>query len=603
MPKNHAHRRLAAILAADVVGYSRLMGLDEEATRNQFNALLDDVIEPQIGAHHGRIVKTMGDGLLVEYSSAIDAVRCAVEIQATLAEESIQKSHGSARHGSGVDSETMIFRIGINLGDVIVEGDDIHGDGVNVAARLEALAEPGGILVAGIVHEIVRTKVDFAFFDIGPQAVKNIAEPVPAYGVGQPYINKPAGKPAIAAAVAANTAPAVPEKPSIAVLPFANPGGDPEQQYFCDGITEDLITDLSKISGLFVVGRNASFAIQAQINSTREAAERLGVRHILEGSVRRAGNKVRVNAELVDGQTSGQLWADRFDGEFDDIFALQDDINARIVAALKQHLTPDVAEPASRRSTPDPQAYDLCLKGRSEYYLYKPQRLAAAAKFFEQAIAIDPDYAEPYAYLSYCRNTAYVFGWPGADDTLDGALALAQKAIDLDPGFAVGYARRGWIEGFLGRRDDAIASFHNALELEPRNAEAIYSFGETMNRLGSPEQALPLLEKAFSIDTFVPPAWEFARGHSYILLGRYDDAVAAILPVIERVPGFVPGRVQLVRAYHELGRSQDASAMVQSIRKIAPIYSQASATRMFPYPDDDNRLRLRTALADAGLPQ
>jgi len=588
MAEAPVRRRLAAVLAADVVGYARLMGADEVATRAQFNAHLSERIRPKIAAHHGRIVKAMGDGLLVEFSSVVEAVRCAIGLQSAMA----------AGNADTPEPRRMAFRIGVNLGDVIVEGDDIHGDGVNVAARLETLAEPGGVVVSGTVYEHVRSKVDFELDDLGPRQVKNIAEPVHAFRV------RPRGSeaPGLAATLGDRAAPRPSaDTSSIAVLPFDNISGDPEQEYFADGISEDLITDLTKIAGLFVVARNSSFAFKAKSPDVTEVGRRLGVRHVLEGSVRRAGNKVRINAQLIDAATGGHLWAERYDGNLEDIFALQDDITAKIVSALEVHLTPADRESTGRKPTRNAEAYDLYLKGRSEYYLYTPDHLAKARKYFEKAIAIDPNYAEAYAQLSYCHTAHYVFAWPGADETLEPAIALAERAVALDDKSPVAHARLGWIQGYLGQFDRAVANFEKAIRLNPRNAEAFFAFGETMNRGGDPARALPLLEKAFGIDTIVPPTWDFAKGHALLLLRRYDAAVAVFLEVIGRVPGFVPARVQLARAYGEIGRIAEAKSAIEVVRKISPSFTMRNATRMFPYPDAENRRRLLDGLREAGL--
>ena len=586
MAEEPVRRRLAAILAADVVGYSRLMGADEVATRAQFNAHLSERIQPRIAAHHGRIVKAMGDGLLVEFASVVEAVRCAMEVQAAVA----------AGNADTPEDRRMTFRIGVNLGDVIIEGDDIHGDGVNVAARLEALAEPGGVVVSGTVHEHVQAKVDFDLDDLGPQQIKNIAAPVRAFRV------RPQGT-MVATVADADASPPPADTSSIAVLPFNNISGDPEQEYFADGISEDLITDLTKISGLFVVARNSSFAFKAKSPDVREVGRRLGVRHVLEGSVRRAGNKVWINAQLIDAATGGHLWAERYDGDLEDIFALQDDITAKIVLALEVHLTPADRESTRRKPIRNAEAYDLYLKGRSEYYLYTPGHLAKAKKYFEEAIAIDPTYAEAYAHLSYCHTAAYVFAWPGADEDLDRAVALAEQAVALDDKSAVAHARLGWIQGYLGQFDRAVANFEKAVRLNPRNAEAFYAFGETMNRGGDPARALPLLEKAFGIDMIVPPGSYFAKGHALLLLRRYDEAVGLFLLVIDRVSRFVPARVQLARAYGEMDRIAEAKIAVSAVLEIAPRYTMRNANRMFPYPDAENRRRLLDGLRKAGLPE
>lgn len=590
MTNVESQRRLAAILSADVVGYSRLIGLDEEGTRRQFNTLFEDALTPAMDTHHGRVVKTMGDGVLVEFSSAVDAVRCAVAFQTAL----------GAANETVPEAQQMQFRVGVNLGDVLVEGDDIHGDGVNVAARLEALASPGEVLVSAIVYEIVHAKVPYRFDDLGHQEVKNIADGVRAFRVrlgDEPTAAVPSTAPAMIPNASAPT-----DRPSLVVLPFANNSGDPEQEYFADGISEDLITDLASSDDLFVVSRNSSFVFKGQSPDAREICQRLGVAHVLEGSVRRSGDRVRINARLVDGATGGQLWAERFDGDMSDVFDLQDDINRRIVSALKAKLPPAQKRSDARQTPRNSHAYDLCLKGRWEYYFYTPDRLARAGEYFQQAIDEDSTYAEAFAYLSYCRAATYVFTWPGADDSLEPALALAEKAVELNPSSAVVYARLGWVQGFIDHFDDAISNFEKAIEIDPRNAEAYYAYGETMNRAGMPERALPILEKAFSIDTFVPPGWEFAKGHAYVLLRRYDNALEHILQVMERVPNFVPARVQVARAYAEMGRVDDAKASVRAILEIAPRYTISSSQRMFPYPSEEDRARLTDALLAAGLP-
>jgi len=565
------------------------MARDEVGTRRQFRYQLDTVIEPKITEFHGRIVKTMGDGLLVEFASAVDAVLCAAAFQ-------------NAVNGHNQDSENddaIVFRVGINLGDVIVEDDDIHGDGVNVAARLEGLANPGGIVVSEIVKGIVQSKVDLEFEDLGLVDVKNIAERIRPYRIR--YMAD-GGNDAGSEIAPAPPARPLHEGPSIVVLPFANNSGDCEQEYFADGITDDLITDLAQSSVLFVVSRNSAFAFKGAALDTQEIATRLGVGHVLEGSVRKAGDRIRINARLVDGKTGGQIWGERFQGQLSDIFELQDDISGRIRSALEGQLIGAPEQKASRARPRNSKAYDLCLRGRWEYYSYSPANLATAQHYFEQAVAEDGDYAEAYAYLSYCRTTAYVFTWPGADETLDPALDLARKAVDLDSGSALAHARLGWVLGFMGRFDEAVSSFEAAVIREPENAEALYAYGETMNRGGEPARALPILEKAFSVDEYFPPSWEFAKAHSFVLLKRFDDGLGILLPALARTPRLVPARVQLARAYGEMGRGTEAAAAVSEIRKSAPNYSLSSAARMFPYPTKVERDRLLNALRDAGLP-
>jgi adenylate cyclase len=580
--------RLAAILAADVVGYSRLMVRDEAGTVARLKSLRAELFDPRTEQFGGRIFKNTGDGALAEFGSAVDAVQCAIEIQRALA----------LRNADAPEDHRIILRIGISMGDVIVDGDDLYGNGVNVAARMEGLAEPGAICVSGNVYEHVGNSLDVELEDLGEQSVKNIDRPIRCYrvhlepgGVAGTMPWQPDGTPSL------------PDKPSVAVLPFTNMSSDPEQEYFADGMTEDLITDLSKMSGLFVIARNSSFAFKGKSVDVTEIGQKLGVRHVLEGSVRRAGNRIRINAQLIDAGTGGHQWAERYDGDFDDIFALQDNITAKIISALEVHLTSADRKSADRKPTHSAEAYDLYLKGRSEYYFYAPDHLANAKQYLEKAIEIDPNYAEAYGYLSYCHTTAYLFMWPGADETLDRAIALAEKSVELNDTSAVAYTRLGWVQGYLGHFDEAIANFETAITLDPRNAEAFYAFGETMNRAGKPARALPLFEKAFGIDKIVPPSWDFAVGSAYLSMRRYDEALAKLLPVIERVPGFLPARVQLARAYSEMDRLADAKREVEAILEIAPKFTMKNAFRMFPYPNEEDRRRLLDGLRDAGLPE
>lgn len=405
--------------------------------------------------------------------------------------------------------------------------------------------------------------------------------------------------------VASNTArrfdpmPEMQPGPSIAVLPFANVGGRAEDEYFADGITEDLITDLCNVPGLRVVSRNVSFAFKGEVADIRAVGIKLKVRHVLEGSVRRASDLVRINVKLVEVESGKQLWAERFDGAHSDIFALQDGINERIVVSLAKHFGQNYS--GRRQATFNPEAYDLCLRGRWEYYRYTPEGLANAQSFFERAAQLDPNYAEAVAYQSYCRTTVHVFAWEGCDETLDTAEALARKAIELDGTSAVAHARLGWVLGFLGRPQEMMDSFERAVSIDPQSAEVYYAYGETMNRNCEPRRGLVLLGRALGIDTFVPPSWEFAKGHSHVLMRTYDEALAYMQPVLERAPRFIPARVQLARAYAELGRTADGADMVRTIRAYAPRYGLKSALRMFPYPDSQESHRFETALRSVGM--
>lgn len=381
------------------------------------------------------------------------------------------------------------------------------------------------------------------------------------------------------------------------VMPLENQSGEPADAYFADGVMEDLITDLYALPGLRVVSRSASIAATASGDPPAETARHLSASHRLECSIRRAGDKVRISVRLLETAGDSLVWADRLDRTSDSIFALQDEICTRIANALQLAIATARNAPGTR----DPTAYDLCLQGRAEYYLYTPANFAKALSLFEAATDRDPAYAEAYAYQSYCRCSLHVFAWPGADETLDQALALGRKAVELAPRLALTHGRLGWVLGFLGNREETIATFEQAVQLDPNNAKAFYAYGETMNRLAMPEKALPLLEKSYGLDSFVPPAWSFAKGHSLGLLRRYEEALFHLLPVPERVPGFVPCRVQTTRVLAEMGRMEEAAAQVKAIRQTAPRYTLAHAKLMFPCPEATERSRLTEALESAGL--
>ena len=391
MAEERVQRRLAAILVADVVGYSRMMGTDEAGTLARLNALRGDLLDPKVAEYGGRIVKTTGDGSLVEFPSAVDAVQHAIDVQQALARRNADLAEG----------ERIEIRMGINLSDVIVEGDDIFGDGVNVAARLEALAAPGGIVISGKVHDEVQAKLDLAYEDLGPQRVKNIAEPVRTYAVGDKREGSKSAAPP----------PLDDDKPSIAVLAFDNMSGDPEQEYFSDGIAEDIITDVSKISGMFVVARNSSFAYKGQAVDLTRVARELGVKYILEGSVRKAADRVRITAQLIDGASGGHIWAERYDRILDDIFAIQDEITRAIVDALKVELDLDEKDRMGGTPTASIEAYDLALRARDLLYRGARENIVEATKLYAKSIELDPDFITAHAELAIASYNAYLNRW------------------------------------------------------------------------------------------------------------------------------------------------------------------------------------------------
>ena len=545
-------RRLAAILAADMVGYSRLMGVDEEGTIERQRIHRTALIDPEIASHGGRIVKTMGDGLLVEFPSVVDAVKCAVAVQAGMTE----------REAETPDERRIQYRIGINLGDIVIDGDDILGDGVNVAARLESLAEAGGICISDVVHQSVDGKLDLTFADMGAQQVKNIARPVRAF-----QVLLPGGTDNVAVELQ------LPNKPSIAVLPFDNLSGDPEQEYFSDGMAEDLITDLSKLSNLSVAARNSSFSFKGQMPDIKDVVEKLGVAFVLEGSVRKMGDRLRINAQLVDGADGRHIWAERYDGNMAEIFEFQDNIREQIVSALQVSLTPTDKALTERKPTESVEAYDLFLKGRANFYRSTHEDVLEAIKCFEKAIEIDPNFADAYGYMSFSHVFGWVLMWPGFDDNLDLAHKLAERGVALDGTSTIAVMRLGWSQLWLRHYDQATANLEKAIAMAPNNAEVYSTFAQVLNYSGIPEKGLKMIEKAFSIDTFVPPLWEYQMGHSHLLLRQYDQALSRINRSIERAPKFTTNYLFLAWAYVELDRLDDAKETIKKAMEYPPHYS------------------------------
>jgi adenylate cyclase len=431
MAADRVHRRLAAILAADVAGYSRLMGADEEGTLARLKQLRDEVVDPKIAAHNGRIVKLMGDGALVEFASVVDAVRCAVEVQRAVANA----------ERSAPEDRRIAFRIGINLGDIIVEGDDIHGDGVNVAARIEGLCEPGAVYVSASVFEQVDGKGVCGFDDLGPREVKNIAKPVHVYRTHVPTgRSSGAGLP-------------LPDKPSIAVLPFANMSGDPQQDYFSDGITEDIITELSRFRTLFVIARNSSFAFRGTDVDVTEVGRKLGVQYVLEGSIRKAANKVRITAQLIDVRTQHHLWAERYDRDLEDIFAVQDAITRSIVSSLPGRLEDAGRQHAERKQTASLTAYDFVLLGLDRLKGMTSDRFATARGLFQRAVELDPKFARAHALLAW-THVRDLYEESADENSLDRALSSAETALSIDDGDSWFHAIHGQILFLVqGRRN------------------------------------------------------------------------------------------------------------------------------------------------------
>ncbi len=475
-------RRLTAILAADVVGYSRLMGADEAATLAALKSLRTELVDAKIAEHQGRIVKLTGDGMLVEFPSVVNAVACAAEMQ-----------RGMRDRNADVPQESRIeFRVGVNLGDVIVEGEDIFGDGVNVAARLESIASPGGITISGSVRDHVGNRLDLAFEDMGEQTLKNIDRPVRVYSVSL-------GNAARDMKDAGQMLHEQPnqQRPSIAVLPFNNMSGDPEQEYFSDGITEDIITDLSKVSGLFVIARNTAFTYKGKPVKVQQVGQELGVAFILEGSVRKAGARVRVTGQLINSKDGGHVWAERYDRDLTDIFAIQDEIAHAIVEQLKVKLLPQERKSIGQAPTDNVEAYTYYLRGRQFLHRHSKSYYQLARRMFVKAVELDPCYARAYAGIADCDS--FLFLHYNEDVAIDDILAMSAKALALEEGLAEAHASRGLALSLGERYDEAMAEFEQAITLDPNSFEAHYFCARACFAQGKLDRAAALFERAAEI--------------------------------------------------------------------------------------------------------
>ena len=511
-------RRLTAIFAADVAGYSRLMWADEEGTHERLKAHRQQLIDPKIEEHHGRIVKTTGDGLLAEFASVVDAVRCAVEVQRAMAD----------RNAKTIEDKRITFRVGINLGDVIVEEDDIYGDGVNVAARLEALAEPGGVCVSRMVRDQVRDKLDFSFDDLGEQQVKNIARPVRAYRISI------AGK-------AMNKAPfPLPDKPSLAVLPFQNMTGDADQDYFVDGVVEEITTAISRLPWLFVIARNSSFTYKGRAVDVRQVARELGVRYVLEGSIRKAGSRVRISGQLIDTATGAHIWADRFDGALDDIFDLQDQVASRVVCAIEPKLRSSEIARATRKPTESLDAYDLYLRALGQHYKFTPESMCEAIELLGRALAIDPSYAPAAALVGVCRIAQRMQRWHRlSDHECSEAVRLARGAIasGKDDPDALSLAALT-ITYLAGDHAAAGRAIDRALALNPNSVCAWLTRGWLECVQNRPGLAIEAAEHAMRQCPLGPDAHSYKRllAMAHLTAGRYEEAMGWIDQAVYEQP-------------------------------------------------------------------
>jgi len=626
-------RKLTAIFSADAKEYSRLMSQDEEATVKTLKQHRETV-SGLILDNRGRVVDAPGDNILAEFGSVVDAVKCAVEIQQAL----------KTKNAGLPEDRRMHFRIGVNLGDVIEEEDRIYGDGVNIAARLEGLAEGGGIYISGTAFDQVKNKLSVGYQYVGKQTVKNIPDPVRAYkvlmepeaagkviGEEEPKPTKWGWKtvaagvlalvvlvgglvwnfylraPRIETASVEKMAYPLPDKPSIAVLPFVNLSEDPKQEYFTDGMTDDLITDLSKISGLFVIARNSAFTYKGKPVKIRRVAEELGVRYVLEGSVRKADNRVRINAQLIDATTGGHLWAERYDGSLGDIFALQDRIREKIVAAIAVKMTAGEQEQIARRYTKTVAAYDAFLQGRAHYVRRTPEDFAKAVHYYEKAIELDPNYGRAYAALAltywesqhHFWNQSLDVSWYGARFRAEKYLQTAMKNPT-----ALSHQVASKLHVDQHEHEEAIAEAQRAIALDPNDSDSYLAMAYALIHAGRPEEALDFVEKAMRLDPYYPAYYLFVLGLAHFALEQFEQAATLFERALKRNPiDYVP-LIHLAAAYGHLDREQEAAAAVEELNKVQPGITLGfmSAPFMWKYRERVDNDRLLDGLRKAGLP-
>ncbi len=585
-------RRLAAILAADVVGYSRLMGQDELGTLSAFKTHRREVIDPKIAEHHGRIVKLMGDGILVEFPSVVEATQCAVEIQRMM-----------ARRDAEVPEDRRIeFRIGINLGDVIVDDDDIFGDGVNVAARLECLADPGGICISRATRDQVRDKLDIVLDDMGEIEVKNIARPVRVFRVLVESQKSSGG----ASAASTGSALALPDKPSIAVLPFNNMSGDPDQEYFSDGVTEDIITELSRFRSLSVVARNSSFHYKGQSPKVPDVGRELGVRFVLEGSVRKASERVRITAQLIDATTGSHVWADRYDGGLADIFELQDEITASVVGAIQPGIFKAEMDRVKRKRPDNLDAYDLYLRGWWNVFQLTRESMSEARELLSKAIELDSDFAAAHTALAFAHFYEFLRFW--SDDpqrSLSEAIQAAQRAISLDGNDAEPHWMVSFCVIFDRQYDLAFAEAERAVELNPNLAMAYCARSFAGAFGGRPEDGVADALTALRLSPQDPFRFAFLNllTLSHYASRNYEGAADAAMKLTGVAPEHPFGYFNLAPAYGQLGRLQEARDALRQGMRYHPNVSKKFIAAAWPYKDAADLEHFVEGLHKAGLPE
>jgi len=630
MSAEKQRRKLAAVLSADAAGYSRLMGLDEARTLDTLKAHFQ-VMHSRIEEHRGRVVATHGDSLLAEFASVVDAVQCAVEIQNGL----------KARNGELPEEARMLFRIGINLGDVIEEDGNIFGDGVNVAARLESLADPGGICISRSVHDHVKNKRNVGYQSLGAHGVKNIAEPVHVYrivpepdafgkAVGKvwyrlkqwqkvavavgvailqvfvglavkKYIDQSGSSPGIFSFFTEKTALPLPDKPSIAVLPFENMSGDPKQEYFTDGFTEQIITSLSKIPALFVISRNSTFTYKGKAVKVQQVSKELGVRYVLEGSIQKSGGRLRINVQLVDAMSGQHVWAESYDRDLKDLFGLQDEVILKIASAMSVNLTAGEQARAWAEGTKSLEAYLKLMQGR-EYLRGNRESNALARRMAEETIALDPRYANAYALLGATHMKDVYLGTGRPRDSIAKAIELTQKALAMNGSLADARSRLGVLYSWSGRYDEGIAEAERGVELDPNSGDANFHLAMVLRYAGKSKEAIPVIRKALRLEPMAPDIYVQNLALLYFQTGDCKEAVATCEKGLKRQPDDLNSHVIMAAVYGSCGRDKEARKEAAEVLRINPKFTVESFTGNLPYKNPSDRDRTARGLRKAGLP-
>jgi adenylate cyclase len=583
--EERVQRKLAAIMAADLVGYSRLMGEDEAGTLAVLKEIRARIIDPTIAEYRGRTVKLMGDGALVEFASAIDAVECAISIQRDL----------SRRDAGSSESKEILFRVGVNVGDVIIDGDDIYGDGVNVAARLEGLADSGGKCISGMVFDYVKGRLDAGFEDLGAQQLKNIVEPVRVYRV----------TPISIAQEAAGILP-LPEKPSIAVLPFDNMSDSHDQEYFSDGISEDLTTALSRFDWLFVVARNSAFTYKGRAIDVRQVGRELGVRYILEGSVRRAGNRVRVNVQLIDAQNNRHIWAERFDREMEDVFELQDDIVARIAATVAPEITLAEIERAQSKRPETFDAWDHYLQATAAFHRNTKEGLDAAVAYLEEAIRIEPEFANAFALLALCYAQMGMLGWMRpVRQAYENSRSCADDAVRLAPSSPEANHALALVLSVTGQAQKAISVARRATEINPNFAQGHVALGLALLFCGDAEAAMAACRKAERANPRdTRGSWLYdTLGWIHFFRGEYELAIELSEKQLRQELNLLGAYVKLACAHAQLGHELEAKQCVDALIEHVPRYGLRALRKNPMFVDPDSARMIIDSMELAGLPE